>query len=181
MSEKNINTSTNYIMGLAVRAHFAKLFCESNDPNGTPLCDLYLLHADSQVLTAWGEAPFVPSHSWTLEHQHTPFIAAAYHPSAHRFNVISFGIKEVTSPTEIEISLYDIFTLGPSGFDYIFESKGDPFDLVMDFETNRYEGAYPALMQYAQDHGQAIDQIMGWAWAMIGSVVTEQPPKSLPN
>ena len=181
MSNKNTNTRTNYIMSLAVRAHFAELFCESTDPEGTPLCDLYLLHADSQVLTAWGEAPFVPRHSWTLEDQHTPFIAAAYHPSAHRFDVISFGIKEITSPTEIEISLYDIYTLGPNGFDYIFESKGDPFDLVMDFETNQYEGAYPALMQYARNNGQPIAQIMDWAWAMIGSVVTEQPPKSLAN
>ena len=179
MSDKNTNTRTNYIMSLAVRAHFAKLFCKSNDPDGTPLCDLYLLQADSRVLTAWGKPPFVPSHSWRLEDQHTPFIAAAYHPSAHRFDVISFVIKEVISATEIEISLYDIFTLGANGFGYMVESEGTPFDLIMDFETNYYGGDYPALMLHAEDYDQPVERIMDWAWAMIGSVATEQPPKSL--
>ena len=181
MSNKNTNTRTNYIMSLAVRAHFAKLFCENNDPDGTPLCDLYLLQADSRVLTAWGKPPFVPSHSWRLEDQHTPFIAAAYHPRAHRFDVISFGIKEITSPTEIEISLYDIYTLGTNGFDYIFESKGDPFDLVMDFETNQYDEGRAFLKLCALDQGHDIGSIMDWAWVMIGTRVDINSPTRLPN
>ncbi len=140
MSEKNINTITDCIMDRAVRAHFAKLFSEGTDADGTPLRDLYLLHADSQVLMARGKPPVDKSHGWAPEDERTPRLAAVYHPWADRFDVTSFVIKEVISPTEIEIALYDIFTLDPNRFDYFFESKGDPFNLVVDFETKHYEG-----------------------------------------
>ncbi len=140
MSEKNINTITDCIMDRAVRAHFAKLFSEGTDAEGTSLPDLYQFHANSLVLTARGEPPVVKSHGWVPEDEHTPRLAAVYHPWVDRFDVTSFVIKEVISTTQIEIALYDIFTLDPNRFDYFFESKGDPFNLIVDFETRHYEG-----------------------------------------
>jgi hypothetical protein len=90
-------------------------------------------------------------------------------------------IKEVISPTEIELALYDIFTLGPNGFGYMIESEGIPFDLVMDFSTNHFDGDYPVLTLYAQDHGQPIDMIMKWAWSMIRGEAKLDNPDGLVN
>ncbi len=181
MSEKNINTITDCIMDRALRAHFAKLFSEGTDPEGTPLPDLYQYHTNSRVLMATGNPPLVDCHSWTVKDRGNPHLSAIYDKSTDRFDVISFGIEEVISPTEIELALYDIFTLGANGFGYMVESEGTPFDLIMDFETNYYGGDYPALMLHAEDYDQPVERIMDWAWAMIGSVVTEQQPKSLAN
>ena len=181
MSDKNINTITDHIVGLAVRAHFANLFSEGTDAYGVPLPDLYQYHTNSRVLMATGTPPLVDCHSWTVKDRGKPHLSAIYDKSADRFDVISFGIEDVISPTEIELALYDIFTLGANGFGYMVESEGTPFDLIMDFETNYYGGDYPALMLHAEDYDQPVERIMDWAWAMIGSVVTEQTPKSLAN
>jgi len=170
---------TDFSTDPVVHAIFFKRFSETTDSDGTPLPDLY---ADPcTILTARGAAPFAHNHGWVPEDEDVPRLAAVYHPWADRFDVISFVIQDVKSATEIELALFDIFTLGPNGFGYMIESEGIPFDLVMDFSTNHFDGDYPVLTLHAQDHGQPIDMVMRWAWAMIGSVVTEQTPKSLAN
>ena len=165
MSYSSNNIVANFVADPVVHSKFFKRFSEATDSDGTPLPDLYV--DPCTILTARGAAPFAHNHGWEPEDGDAPRLAAVYHPWADRFDVISFVIKEVISPTEIELALFDIFTLGPNGFGYIIESEGIPFDLVMDFSTNHYDGDYPVLTLYAQDHGQPIDMIMKWAWTMI--------------
>ncbi len=170
---------TDFAADPVVHTKFFGRFDAGIDPDGTPLPDLYV--DPSAILNARGPAPFIPSHGWSHGDRALPRLAAIYHPWADRFDVISFVIREVVSPTEIEIRLFDIFTLGPEGFDYVVESKGITLDLIMNFATNQYDEGRAFLKLCALDQGQDIDPIMDWAWAMIRGAAKLDKPDGLVN
>lgn len=153
----------------ATRDRFFTMFHTVRDPDNCHLTELYDPRY-RRIIVAADDLPHCHAPAFLEANQEMPWLAAAYDPLCDSFDVISFGIDEVTA-NRLRISLYDIFVMSPVGMAYTVKSRGHAYTLGFDFKAQKISGDIDDLLKDGQAAGTPIERVIDQLWAMMGTSV----------